>query len=541
MSEKVRIVPLGGLGEIGKNMTVIQYEEELYIIDAGVAFPDADMFGVDVIIPDFDYLRKHKHLIKAIFITHAHEDHIGALSYFLKEFQIPLYATKLTMAIIKNKLKNNRSAVGNPNIIDEKSRLKLGACEISFFPTNHSIPDAVGIVIKTPIGSIVHTGDFKIDYTPIDGKYTDFQRLGEIGKAGVLALLSDSTNAEKSGTSISEKLVGENLLTCIKKCESRVIVSTFSSSIHRVQNLFNIADKLKRKVIVLGKSMENNVKIASKLGYLTIPENILITSGEAKDYTDEQIMMITTGAQGEVSAGLSRMAYDLHDQVKLKENDTVILSSSPIPGNEKQIFQLINVLLKKGVKVIHREPGIHTSGHGNQDEQKLMLSILRPKYFIPVHGEYSMQLRHSLSAQEIGISKENIFLCENGDVIEFTKESVGVVERVQAGDILVDNSGMGDVDIAVMKDRKRLSEHGVAVIHITIAGGSRKKAKVRFVLKGIVSKVDKNLLERDLVQLIDEKMAAAENLNQIKKDLYNDIGVIIYKHVKRKPMIILTY
>jgi ribonuclease J len=531
---KVQIIPLGGLGEIGKNMTVIRYDDEIYIIDSGVAFASDDMLGVDSVIPDFDYLRKNKHLLKKIFITHAHEDHIGSLSHFLKEFDVPIYTTKLTEAIIKTKLKNQKQ---NINIVDEHSRIKGENCTISFFSTNHSIPDSVGVVIETPIGNIVHTGDFKIDYTPIDKKYIDFQRLGEIGGQGVLALLSDSTNAEKAGVSLSEESVKGSLEDAVRKCDGRVIVATFASSLHRVPSLYQIAKTLGRKVVVLGRSMENNVKAATKLGYIDIPLELQITEKEMKDYRPEELMVITTGAQGESMAGLARMANGSHKNVTLSEGDSVIFSSSVVPGNEKTVGKLINLLLKKGVNVVTGKD-IHTSGHGNQEEQKLMLSILKPKYFMPIHGEYRMLLKHSQLAESVGVEREDIFICENGSVLEITEEKACISGKVKADDILIDKSGMGDVDISVMRDRKRLSTHGIAVVQANCFSESNKRAKINVIFKGIVAKYDKNVMNRELSELITNKMKETSNIGKLKRDLYEEIGNIIYSHVKRKPMIV---
>lgn len=536
--KNVQIIPLGGLGEIGKNMTVVRYDDDLFIIDAGVAFPDGDMLGVDVVIPDFDYIRKNQDKIRALIVTHGHEDHIGAIPHFLKEFDVPVYTTKLTAALIRNKLKNVKGATMKQlHFIDETSKIPFGKCEVSFFGLNHSIPDAVGVVVTTPIGSVVHTGDFKIDYTPIDNHFIDFQRLGEIGRNGVLALLSDSTNAEKTGVSLSEKTVGENLEAVIHKSKGRVVVATFASSLHRVQNLINVATKLNKKIIAFGRSMENNIKIASKLGYLKVEPGVIVSNKDIKKIPEHKQLILTTGAQGELTAGLYRMASGEHSHVELGEGDTVIFSSSPIPGNEKSVGFLINMLLKKKVKVINKGD-IHTSGHGNQEEQKLLLSILRPKYFIPVHGEYRMLLKHAELAETIGIEKENIFLCEIGDVIEIDKKEAKVKEKVQAGSILVDGSGLGDVNISIMRDRKRLSTHGVAVIHALVEG---QQVRVNVVLKGIVGKYEKNSLNRAIAEKISEKIKEGKHLGKAKKELYEEFGEIIHKEIKRKPMIVFLF
>lgn len=539
--KKIQIVPLGGLGEIGKNMTAIRYNDEIVVVDAGLAFPEEDMFGIDVVIPDFDYIRKNKQQVKKVVITHAHEDHIGGLPYFLKEFpDIPVYATKLTAALIRNKLKNHKLGTKKIQIINEKSIVKTKECEISFFPTNHSIPGSVGVVVETPIGSVVHTGDFKIDLTPLDGRTTDFQRLGEIGKKGVLALLSDSTNAEKTGLSPSEREIGRNLEREISSAKGRVIVATFASSLYRVQNLFNIAKKLNKKMVVLGRSMEANVKIASKLGELNIPDGVWVDTNEMKEIDNKDLMILTTGAQGESLAGLARIANGDHRYVEIQSNDTVIFSSSPIPGNEKTVSALIDLLYKKGVNVVYgREKGIHTSGHGNQDEQRLMLSILKPKYFIPVHGEYRMQLKHKELAKQVGLKEENVFICENGDVIEITESKADKQEKVQAGAVLVDNSGLGDIDDWVMKDRKRLAEHGVFAVVADCTKTKKRKVKVQFELKGIIAKVDKGLLNKELTELISKKLEENAALGAIRKELYGEISSILRKHIKRNPTIIL--
>ena len=536
--KRLQIIPLGGLGEVGKNMTVVQYEDELFIVDAGIVFPDEGMYGVDVVIPDFDYLRKNKDLIKGLIITHGHEDHIGAISYFIKEFDVPIYATKLTAALITNKLRYAKASAKNLNIIkDEHMVLKYKKCHIEFFRTHHSIPDSVGVVINTPVGTVVHTGDFKIDYAPVDGKFLDFQRLGEIGKKGVLALLSDSTNSEKPGVSLPEISVAENLEKYIQQAKGRVIAATFASSIHRVQSLISIAEKANRKVAVVGKSMEKNIKICTQLGYLNLKEDTIISPKEIKNYRRDEVLIITTGAQGEILAGLSRLASGENKNVALEEDDTVVFSSGTIPGNEKAVGNLVNSLLKKGVQVI-QDKAIHTSGHGYQDEQRLLLSILRPKYFIPCHGEYRMLLSHSKIAQQVGIPAENIFICENGDIVEFTDEGAVKNEKVQAGAILVDTSGLGDVNINVMRDRRRMAEQGVAVVIVKIIPDERK-VKVSFDFKGIVARIDKSSLNKDLVKAVEERLQSKERSESLKKALTNDFAEVIYQHVKRKPLIMI--
>lgn len=536
--KRLQIIPLGGLGEVGKNMTVVRYEEEIFIIDAGIVFPDEAMHGVDVVIPDFDYLRKNKKLIKALIITHGHEDHIGAIPHFVKEFDVPIYATKLTAALISNKLRYAKTSAKQMHIIkDENMVLKFKKCNVEFFRTHHSIPDSMGIVINTPIGTVVHTGDFKVDYAPIDGKFLDFQRLGEIGKKGVLALLSDSTNAEKPGVSMPEIEVATNLEKYIHQAKGRVFAATFASSIHRVQSLISIAEKTERKVVVVGKSMEKNIKICVQFGYLKVKEDTIISTKEIKQYSHNQLMIITTGAQGELLAGLNRLASGENKFITLEKEDTVIFSSGIIPGNEKTVGNLVNSLLKRGVRVI-QDKAIHTSGHGYQDEQKLLLSIFRPKYFIPCHGEYRMLLQHSKLAQQVGIEEKSIFLCENGDVIEVTESGAEIKERVQAGDILVDTSGLGDVNVNVMRDRKRMAEQGVAVVIVKIIPDERK-VKISFDFKGIVARVDKASLNKDLVKAVEERLQNKEKTDTLKKALTSDFAEVIYNHVKRRPLIMI--
>lgn len=536
---KLKIIPLGGLEEIGKNMTAIEYDDELFIIDVGLAFPDEGMYGVDVIIPSFDYIRQNKDKLAKVFITHGHEDHIGALPYFMKEFDVKVYATKLTAGLIRNKLKGTKVPMNRIQIIDEESVVQTKHCQVEFFRTNHSIPGSVGVVVHTPYGAVVHTGDFKIDYTPTNQRFIDFQRMGEIGKKGVLALLSDSTNAEKPGLSIPEETIKVNLRNEIRKCKGRVIVATFASSLQRIQNLFYIADELGKKVVAFGRSMENNIKIASKLGELIIPEGTHIAQKDVDDYEDDQLLILTTGAQGEINAGLARMAFGLHKSITIDKGDTVILSSSPIPGNEKSVNEVINTLLKKGVEVINgKDKAVHTSGHGHQEDQKLMLSIFRPKYFIPCHGEYKMLLQHAKLAEQIDVAKENIFICENGFVIEFDEDGGRINGKVKASAVLVDNSGMGDVDDSVMRDRHRLANHGIAVILIDCENQERVRTYVN--IRGIVAKYDKIAIAKEISLKVQEKLKATKTMGEIKKYLFQEINEILHEHVKRKPLIDLN-
>jgi len=541
--KQLKIIPLGGLEEIGKNMTAIEYGDELFVVDVGLAFPDEDMYGVNVIIPNFDYIRQNKEKLTKVFITHGHEDHIGALPYFMKEFNVKIYATKLTAGLIRNKLKGTKIPLNRIELIDEESVVQTKECSIEFFRTNHSIPGSVGVVVNTPLGSIVHTGDFKIDYTPTNEKFLDFQRMGEIGKKGVLALLSDSTNAEKPGLSIPEETVRKHLYDEIRKCEGRVFIATFASSLQRIQNIFYIAKELNKKVVAFGRSMENNIKIASKLGELIIPEDTYVVAKdmkrELKKYDDNELIVLTTGAQGELNAGLARMAHDNHQTVSIEQGDTVMFSSSPIPGNEKAVNEVINALLKKGVDVVQgKERNIHTSGHGHQEDQKLMLSMFKPRYFIPCHGEYKMMLSHKKVAEKVGVKKENIFLCENGSVVEFDEAGGRVSGKVKAGSVLVDNSGMGDVDDSVMKDRHRLANHGIAVILIDCNNQDHVKTYIN--IRGIVAKYDKFAIAKEISRKAQEKLKVSSTMGEIKKYLFQEINEILYEHVKRKPLIDLN-
>ncbi|MGF9890962.1 ribonuclease J [Priestia megaterium] len=538
MKNKIRIIPLGGLGEVGKNMTVVEYNDQMFIIDAGIIFPDEDMYGVDVITPDFEYVRQNKHKIKALFVTHGHEDHIGALPYFMKEFpKVPIYATKLTAGMITNKLKYHKVDRSVIRIIKSVNEVfTYNKVKVSFFGTIHSIPDSVGIVIETPIGNIVHTGDFKIDYHPVDKKFIDFQRLGEIGKQGVKVLLSDSTNAEKEGVSVPESIVAANLEKEVFQATGRTVVATFASSLHRVRSIIEISEKLGKKVVVVGKSMEKNIKLAIQLGHIVAKEETIIAQKEANDYPREQLLILATGAQGEVMAAVSRLSQDENKFFKLEKDDTVIFSSGVIPGNEKSVGSLINNLLKKQVKVVQKKE-IHTSGHGYQEEQKLLLSILRPEYFIPCHGEYRMLVKHKELATQVGIKEENIFVFENGDVLEITSDGAAVGESVQAGPVLVDNSGLGDVNINIMRDRRRMAEQGLVVVFAKVYT-KEKTVSVRFELKGIAARLDKPQLNKELAEAVESRLSSEKKEGTLRRALIDDFVDVVYKHIKRRPLIV---
>lgn len=538
MKNKIKIIPLGGLGEVGKNMTVVEYNDQMFIIDAGIIFPDEDMYGVDVIIPDFEYIKQNRHKIKALFVTHGHEDHIGALPYFMKEFkQVPIYATKLTAGMITNKLKYHKVDRTVIRVIKSVNEVfNFDKVKVSFFGTIHSIPDSIGIVIETPVGNVVHTGDFKIDYHPVDKNFIDFQRLGEIGKQGVKVLLSDSTNAEKEGVSVPETIVAANLEKEIFQATGRTVVATFASSLHRVRSIVEIAEKLEKKIVVTGKSMEKNIKLAIQLGHINIKEETIISQKEAKSYPKDKLLILATGAQGEVTAALSRLSQDDNKFFELEKNDTVIFSSGVIPGNEKSVGTLINNLLKKEVKVVQKKE-IHTSGHGYQEEQKLLLSILRPEYFIPCHGEYRMLVKHKELAVQVGIKRENVFVCENGDVIEVTKEDAEINGKVQAGPVLVDDSGLGDVNINIMRDRRRMAEQGLIVVFAKVYT-KEKNVSVRFELKGIAARIDKPQLNKELAEAVENRLSSEKKEGTLRRALIDDFVEVVYKYIKRRPLIV---
>lgn len=531
----VKVIPLGGLDEVGKNMTAIEYENEIIVVDAGTAFPSADMYGVHLIVPDIDYLKENRTKVKSLFITHGHEDHIGGIAYFLKEFDVDVYATKLTTALIRNKLKGQKEGLKRLKIVDKDTEIKGQNLHVSFFETNHSIPDSVGLVIKTPQGNIVHTSDFKVDYTPVDGKTLDFAKIAELTKEGVLLLLSDSTNSLKEGFSPSEDAVAKSLHEIIAKAKGRVIATTFASSLYRIQSMVRIAEEEKRKIVLIGRSMKNNVKAAYKLGYLEAKEKTFISDKQMHDYSPNELLIITTGSQGEQTSALRRMVENKNPLITLNESDIVLFSSHTIPGNEKSVNHLVNELSKLDVDVV-MGGSIHTSGHGYQEELKLMLSLFKPKFFMPVHGEHRMLKKHAQLANKTGVLKENCFVCENGDVLEFTKEYAKKSKPVKAGAIFVDQSGLGDVEFNIMKDRGRLANHGAAFIQIQ---KTPNRYKTRVILKGIIAAYDSKQLYREVNSVVEEIMKKNENnKHSSKRELYKEVGEVLEKHLNRKPLII---
>ncbi len=545
IQNKVQIIPLGGLGEIGKNMTVFRYGDDIILIDAGLMFPEDDMLGIDLVIPDISYLLENKDKVKAIFLTHGHEDHIGALPYVLKQLEVPVYGTALTLGILQGRLREN--GVSNENLITIKpgDRVGAGTFNLEFIRVNHSIPDAVSIVIKTPIGTIIHTGDFKFDQTPVDGQVTQFNKFAEFGDAGVLALLADSTNAERPGFTQSEKMVGQTFDDEFRYARNRIIVATFSSNVHRIQQVVDSAVKYKRKVAVIGRSMINVVNIAMELGYLNIPDGVLIDIDETSNYTADQIVIITTGSQGEPMSALTRMAMNDHKKVGIMPGDTVIISATPIPGNEKLVSRTINHLYKLGADVIYEKSnGVHVSGHASQEEIKLMHNLVRPKYFIPVHGEYRHLIKHANIAKDLGMPKENIVIAENGSVIELSKDGINVAGKIQSGKVLVDGLGVGDVGNIVLRDRRLLSQDGIMIVVVTIDHETYQ------VVSGpdIVSRGFVYVREaEDLMEEAREKVLSAldrceangvTEWSMIKSAIRDSLGRFLYERTRRRPMIL---
>ena len=543
-NERVRIVPLGGLEQIGMNITAFETEESIIVVDCGLAFPEDDMLGVDLVIPDITYLQDNRDKVKGFVITHGHEDHIGALPYVLKELNVPIYATNLTMAIIENKLKeHNLMGVTRRKVVSYGQYINLGDFRIEFIRTNHSIADSAALAIYTPAGVIVHTGDFKVDYTPVYGDSIDLARFGELGKKGVLALMADSTNVLKPGFTMSERTVGKTFDTIFDENEkSRIIVATFASNVDRVQQIINSARKHGRKVIVEGRSMVNIINTAVELGYIQAPDNIIISIEEMKNYSDEQIVLVTTGSQGEAMAALSRIAASIHRKVTIKPGDTVIFSSNPIPGNEKSVSKEINELSMKGAKVIFQDA--HVSGHACQEELKLIYSLVRPKFAIPVHGEYRHLLRHGELAQEMGISKENVVIMKSGNVLELKEDSAKIVGEVQAQGIMVDGLGVGDVGNIVLRDRQHLSENGLLVVVLTMERGSGQVlAGPDIVSRGFVYvREAENLMDEclEIVNIALERLfdRGITDWGKIKSEIKDSLNDFLWKKTKRNPMIL---
>ena len=543
--EKLMVIPLGGLGEIGKNMTVIQYGNDIIVIDAGLAFPDDDMFGIDLVIPDMSYLIENRDKVRAVVITHGHEDHIGGLSYLLNEVNVPVYATKLVCGLIEGKLKENHITNYTLNEVHHGDEVQIGCMKVGFIHTNHSIPDASALYFRTPIGTIVHTGDFKMDLTPVDGRQMDIHKFAELGRRGVLLLMSDSTNAERPGYTESETTVGHAFRKAFRAAKGRIILATFASNISRIQQAINTAVQFKRKVTVLGRSMVNNVQIAIELGYLDVPEGVLIEPDELNRYPDDQILILTTGSQGEPMAGLSRMASNNHRSVSIMPGDTVIISATPIPGNETGVSRTIDNLMRLGANVIAgRDKKIHVSGHASQEELKLMLELIKPKYFIPVHGEYRMLKTHGDLAVMMGVAKDHVLIGDNGQIFEFSNRSGHKTGYVNAGRVFIDGLGVGDVGNIVIRDRQQLAMEGVVIVVMTLAKGtSHPLAGPDIVSRGFVYVRDSEELLReahDRVAAVLERCEAG-NIREwavIKSQVRDTLSRYLYEKTRRRPMIL---
>lgn len=543
----LRITPLGGLGEIGKNITLYEYDEDMFLVDCGMSFPDEEMPGIDIVIPDFSYVVQNIGKIKGLVVTHGHEDHIGAIPYLLKECNIPVYGTALTLGLVEGKLREHKLLdSAKLNVIKPGDIVELGKFSIEFIHVNHSIPDAVALAITTPLGTVVQTGDFKIDTTPIDGEVIDLARFGELGKQGVLALLSDSTNAERAGFTPSESIVGESFANLFKKAgNKRIIVATFSSNIHRVQQIVYEAVRCGRKVAVSGRSMQNVVQVASELGYLTLPEGVLIDIDMIKKYSPEQLVIITTGSQGEPMSALHRMAFGDHRKVSVGPGDFIIISATPIPGNEKTVTKVINELLKLQAFVVYEKMyDVHVSGHACQEELKLMLNLVRPRFFIPVHGEQKHLVKHAALAESVGVPHENILITSIGKVIEITLDGMKVVEGVTAGSVLVDGFGVGDVGNVVLRDRKHLAEDGIIVVAVSVDTVTREVISgPEIITRGFIYVKESEALmdeAREVACDIFEKCYVnnVRDWNIVKSRLRDGMSRYLYELTGRSPMIL---
>ena len=544
---KLKIIPLGGVHEVGKNITVFEYEDEIIVVDCGLTFPEDDMLGVDLVIPDVTYLVKNQEKIKGMVITHGHEDHIGGIPYFLKQINVPIYATKLTVGLINNKLEEHKLLRSTKmHTVNQGQTIKLGKFfKIEFIRSSHSIPDSVMFAITTPVGTILHTGDFKVDYTPIDGQRMDFGRIAELGNKGVLALMSDSTNAERKGFTMSESFVGTVFDDLFTNCTKRIVVATFASNVHRIQQIVNSAVKFRRKIAICGRSMVNIINTAKELGYIECPDDIFIDIDMMGTYNDEQLVIITTGSQGEPMSALTRMAAGEHKKVKITQNDLVIISATPIPGNEKYVSKVIDNLMQIGAEVVYSAlADVHVSGHACQEEQKLILSLAKPKYFIPVHGEYHQLVAHSDTAQMMGIPKKDIFMMENGKVLELNETEAKFAGMVPNGKILVDGLGVGDVGSIVLRDRQHLSQDGLIIIVLTLDSRTGEVAAGPEVIsRGFVYVRESENLMEEVKAVVRSDVAEFEELGirdwaTIKNTLKDSLRDYVFSKTKRNPMII---
>ncbi|MBE3594174.1 MAG: ribonuclease J [Candidatus Carbobacillus altaicus] len=548
VTQKVSILALGGLGEIGKNMYVVRYGDDIVVIDAGLKFPEEEMLGVDIVIPDLSYLEENRDKIRGVVLTHGHEDHIGAIAYVLKQFNVPVYGTRLTLGLVQVKLKE-AGLTGNVRLhsVTTDSVIRLGSIIVSFFRVNHSIPDAVGVVLETPEGIIVHTGDFKFDFTPVGGQTAELNKMAALGERGVLALLSDSTNAERPGYTGSERKVGDNLKRMFKQTTSRIIIATFASNVHRTQQIFEAAELTGRKVAIVGRSMVNVVNISRELGYLNIDDEMIIDHEDVAKLPPEKIVILSTGSQGEPMSALARMARSSHRTLDILPGDTVILSATPIPGNERFVGRTVDALFRLGAEVIYgpgSETGVHVSGHGSQEELKLMLSLIRPKYFIPIHGEYRMLRRHAMLAEEVGVRPENIFVIDNGDVVEIEQGIARLGPKVSVGQVLIDGLGVGDVGNIVLRDRKLLSQDGILVVVVTL---SKQKGTILsgpdIISRGFVYVRESEPLMEEASKLVTNTLNKLMNDNvsdwsSLKNTVKDALGRFLFEQTRRRPMIL---
>jgi len=546
IKQKLKVIPLGGLQEIGKNITVFEYGDDIIVVDCGLTFPEDDMLGIDLVIPDISYLAKNREKVRGIILTHGHEDHIGAVPYFLKEINVPVYGTRLTLGLLKYKLEEH-GLLSMTEMVDVEpgGTFELGAFKVEFIRTNHSIADSVALALHTPVGIVVHTSDFKIDYTPIEGKATDLARLSDLGKKGVLLLMCDSTNAERPGYTMSERTVGETFEEIFMDAKSRIIVASFASNVHRIQQVIDAACKFNRKVTVVGRSMVNVVNVAMELGYLNVPEGIMIDVDLIDKYPPDRMVIITTGSQGEPMSALSRMAVNEHKKVEIEPGDLIIISASPIPGNEKSIFRVINELFKKGADVIYESlADVHVSGHACQEELKLIHNLGKPRFFMPVHGEYRHLKQHANLASKMGMPSENIFVMEIGKVLELSSDSAKINGNVSSGRILVDGLGVGDVGSIVLRDRKLLSQDGLIVVVITTEKESGQiVAGPDIITRGFVYvRESEDLIEeaRDIIKKTLAKLEGKKGNDWSAKKgiIKDDLREYLYEKTKRKPMIL---
>lgn len=545
-NSKIALIPLGGLGEVGKNMMAVRFGESILVIDCGLMFPEEEMLGIDIVIPDITFLLENRQNVLGIVLTHGHEDHIGALPFVLRQLNVPVYGTKLTLGLLSGKLKEHgldRNA--QLNTVKPRDNVQIGPFKVEFIRVSHSVPDAVALAIHTPLGTIIHTGDFKVDHTPVNGEVIDFYKFAQLGERGVLVLLSDSTNAERPGFTYSEKVVGDTLDDVFRQARERIIIATFASNVHRLQQAITAAHKYDRKVAIIGRSMVNVVSISHELGYLSIPEGTLIELEEAGRLPKNKVLLISTGSQGEPMSALTRMAMGDHRQVDIMPDDTIIISANPIPGNEKLVGRVIDLLFKKGANVVYDAiSGIHVSGHPSQEELKLMINLTKPKFFVPVHGEHRMLIKHAELAKEIGIPSKNIFVCENGQIMEFTRRTGRIAGRVTAGKVLVDGLGVGDVGNIVLRDRKQLSQDGILIVVVTIS----KETGAIIAGPDIVSRGFVYVREsEELMDEIRDKVKSAldkcieNNVTEwaaIKSQIRDVLWKFLYDKTRRRPMIL---